>query len=76
MRVDRALEEAPPEARATRPHVHGVRLTAALADRSHQPAPAALASTIASTALASGTAVGSTTLTLLKMMTCPKPKSV
>ncbi len=47
-------------------------LTAALAIGVVTPAPAALEATIASTALASGAAAGSTTLTLMKLMSITK----
>ena len=74
MRVDRALEKL--RRRLARRGLTSTAsgLTAALAIGVITPAPAALASTIASTALASGTAVGSTTLTLLKMMSLSKAK--
>ena len=68
MRVDRALDKL--RGLLARRGITSTAsgLAAALAIGVVTPAPAALAATIASTALASGAAAGSTTLTLMKLM--------
>jgi RNA polymerase sigma factor (sigma-70 family) len=68
MRVDRALEKL--RGLLARRGITSTAsgLAAALAIGVVTPAPTALAATIASTALASGAAAGSTTLTLMKLM--------
>jgi RNA polymerase sigma factor (sigma-70 family) len=68
MRVDRALDKLRGllERRGVASTTSG--LAAALAVGVVSPAPEALAATITSTALASGAAVGSTTLSLVKLM--------
>ena len=75
MRVDRALEKL--RGLLARRGVTSTAsgLVAALAIGVPTPAPAALAATIAGTALASGAAAGSTTLTLLKTMSLFKVKA-
>ena len=73
MRVDRALDKLRgllARRGITSTTVSG--LTAALALGAVTPAPEALAATIASTALASGTAAGATTFTLVKFMSISK----
>ena len=68
MRVDRALDKLRGQLARRGITSTASGLTAALAIGVLTPAPAALAGTIASTALASGVAVSSTTLTLMKLM--------
>jgi RNA polymerase sigma factor (sigma-70 family) len=72
MRADRALEKLRGllERRGITSTASG--LAAALAIGVVTPPPAALAATIASTALASGAAAGSTTMTLMKLMSITK----
>lgn len=66
MRVDRALDKLRGQLARRGITSTASGLTAALAIGVLTPAPAALAGTIASTALASGAVAGSTTLTLMK----------
>ena len=68
MRVDRALDKLRGQLARRGITSTASGLTAALAIGVLTPAPAALAGTIASTALASGAVAGSTTLTLMKLM--------
>jgi RNA polymerase sigma factor (sigma-70 family) len=68
MRVDRALDKLRGQLARRGITSTASGLTAALAIGVLTPAPAALAGTIASTALASGAVAGSTTLTLVKLM--------
>jgi RNA polymerase sigma factor (sigma-70 family) len=68
MRVDRALDKLRGQLARRGITSTASGLAAALAIGVLTPAPAALAGTIASTALASGVAVGSTTLALMKLM--------
>jgi hypothetical protein len=68
MRVDRALDKLRGQLARRGITSTASGLATALAIGALIPAPAALAGTIASTALASGVAVSSTTLTLMKLM--------
>jgi RNA polymerase sigma factor (sigma-70 family) len=68
MRVDRALDKLRGQLARRGITSTASGLTAAMAIGVLTPAPAALAGTIASTALASGAVAGSTTLTLMKLM--------
>ncbi len=72
MRVDRALDKL--RGRLERRGITSTAagLTAALAVGAVTPAPSALAGAIASASLASGVAAGSTTLTLMKLMSISK----
>jgi RNA polymerase sigma factor (sigma-70 family) len=75
MRVDRALDKL--RSRLARRGITSTAsgLAAALAIGVLTPAPAALAGTIASAALAGGVAVSSTTLTLMKLMSLTTVKA-
>src|SRR5512137_2703111 len=68
MRVDRALDKLRGQLARRGITSTASGLAAALAIGALTPAPAALAGTIASTVLASGAIAGSTTLTLVKLM--------
>ena len=68
MRVDRALDKLRGQLARRGITSTASGLTAALAIGVLTPAPAALAGTVVSTALASGALAGSTTLTLMKLM--------
>jgi RNA polymerase sigma factor (sigma-70 family) len=74
MRADRALEKLRGLLARRGITSTGSGLAAALAIGVLTPAPSALAATIASTALASGFVAGSTTLTLMKLMSITKLK--
>ncbi len=74
MRVDRALDKLRGQLARRGITSTASGLTAALAIGVLTPAPAALAGTIASTALASGAVAGSTTLTLIKLMSMTSVK--
>jgi hypothetical protein len=74
MRVDRALDKLRGQLARRGITSTASGLAAALAIGVLTPAPAALAGTIASTALASGAVAGSTTLTLMKFMSMTTAK--
>jgi len=74
MRVDRALEKLRGLLARRGITSSASGLAAALAIGIITPAPESLAATIASTALASGAAAGSTTLTMMKLMSITKVK--